>query len=325
MAEAIGLATSVIAVAEVTGKAIGLTLKIKSLWREVKNVPAVLLEKAEELQDLDDYLKDAESQTASSPVSKSVIDDEIMQKSLRRARAALADIQNTIDDLSLQMSDPRKHRRKLTAAKFFLQKDTIEDMERKLDRALELFKVAQGIYCTKLTMLSTSIIMQRLPNCLSPSEVTEKSSQRVEVAEFFDQHRPVVANIAGKDNLDMSQGTTAIGRFRLGFGDDAFQISLRSPSWLGSKVYYAMCHKSILGWQINLRTYVVIEDFFSFEDAVKSDDPQALMKHLRSRSLTPFVQNEYGESLLNALRPKPMGQHCEMASHLWAVRWFLQR
>lgn len=148
MAEAIGLATSVIAVAEVTGKAIGLTLKIKSLWCEVKNVPTVLIEKAEELQDLDDYLKDAEAQTASSPISKSIINNEIMQKSLRRARAALADIQNTIDDLSLQMSDPRKHRRKLTAARFVLQKDTIGDMERKLDRALELFKVAQGIYCT---------------------------------------------------------------------------------------------------------------------------------------------------------------------------------
>ncbi|KAK7433672.1 hypothetical protein Landi51_13834 [Colletotrichum acutatum] len=101
IAEAIGLATSVIAVAEVTGKAIGLTLKIKSLWREVKNVPTVLLEKAEELQDLDDYLKDAEAQTASSPISKSIINDEIMQKSLRRARAALADIQNTIDGLGL--------------------------------------------------------------------------------------------------------------------------------------------------------------------------------------------------------------------------------
>lgn len=152
-------------------------------------------------------------------------------------------------------------------------------------------------------MLSTAIILERLPNCLSPSEVTEKSSQKVEVAEFFNQHKPAVANIAGKDNLDMAQGTTAIGRFRLGFGDDVFQISLRSPSWLGSKVYSAMCHKSILGWQINLRTYVVIESFFSFEDAVKSDDPQALMQHLRSKSLTPFVQNEGGESLLSVREP----------------------
>ncbi|KAK1455547.1 hypothetical protein CMEL01_04307 [Colletotrichum melonis] len=279
MAEAIGLATSVIAVAEVTGRAIGLTLKIKSLWCEVKNVPAVLLEKAEELQDLDDYLKDAETQTASSPVSKSVIDDEIMQKSLRRARAALADIQNTIDDLSLQMSDPRKHRRKLTAARFVLHIDTIEDMERKLDRALELFKVAQGIYCTS-------------------SKVTKYSSHKVKVTEFVEQHKPVVANIAGKDNLGISQGTTAVGRLRLGFGDNTFQISLRSPSWLGSKVYSAVCHKSMIGWQINLTTYVVIKSFRGIEDAVKSDDPQALMKHLRSTSLTPLVEDEKGQNLL---------------------------
>ncbi|KXH37043.1 hypothetical protein CSIM01_00105 [Colletotrichum simmondsii] len=236
MAEAIGLATSVIAVAEVTGKAIGLTLKIKSLWREVKNVPTVLLEKAEELQDLDDYLKDAEAQTASSPISKSIIDDEIMQKSLRRARAALADIQNTIDDLSLEMSDPRKHRRKLTAAR----------------TAAVLF-------------------------------------------EFFG----TVANIAGKDNLDMSQGTTAVGRLRLGFGDNNFQISLRSPSWLGSKVYSAVWHKSMVGWQINLTTYVVIKSFRGIDDAVKSDDPRALMKHLHLTSLTPLVEDEKGRNLLH--------------------------
>ncbi|KAL0768309.1 hypothetical protein CaCOL14_009284 [Colletotrichum acutatum] len=202
------------------------------------------------------------------------------------------------------MSDSRKHRRKLTAARFVLQKDTIEDMERKLDRALELFKVAQGIYCTKLTMLSTSIIMGQLPKCLSSSKVTKSSSHKVKVTEFVEQHKPFVANIAGKDNLGISQGRTAIGRLRLGFGDNNFQISLRSPSWLGNKVYSAMCHKSMIGWQINLTAYVVIKSFRGIEDSVKSDNPQALMKHLRSTSLTPLVEDENGQNLLYGLEIK---------------------
>lgn len=147
-------------------------------------------------------------------------------------------------------------------------------------------------------MISTSIIMEQLPKCLSSSKVIKYPSHKVKVTEVVEQHKPVVANVAGKDNPGISQGTTAIGRLHLGFGDNNFQISLRSPSWLGSKVYSAMCHKNMVGWQINLTTYVVIKSFRDIEDAVKSDDPQALMKYLRSKSLTPLVQDEHGENLL---------------------------
>ncbi|KAK7433671.1 hypothetical protein Landi51_13833 [Colletotrichum acutatum] len=151
-------------------------------------------------------------------------------------------------------------------------------------------------------MLSTSIIMGQLPKCLSSSKVTKSSSHKVKVTEFVEQHKPFVANIAGKDNLGISQGRTAIGRLRLGFGDNNFQISLRSPSWLGNKVYSAMCHKSMIGWQINLTAYVVIKSFRGIEDSVKSDNPQALMKHLRSTSLTPLVEDENGQNLLYVRR-----------------------
>ncbi|KAJ0359334.1 hypothetical protein COL154_008363 [Colletotrichum chrysophilum] len=72
MAEALGTVASVIAVVDLAGKAVTVSFKLKSLWDEVKDLPETLLEKAEELQDLDDFLRDAESNAANNPLPNSV-------------------------------------------------------------------------------------------------------------------------------------------------------------------------------------------------------------------------------------------------------------
>ncbi|KAF6818103.1 hypothetical protein CSOJ01_01984 [Colletotrichum sojae] len=136
MAEALGLAASVVAVVDVTGKAFALIFKLKSLWDELKDAPSFLLEKAEELQDLEEFFLDAETQAAATPIPRSLWNDAMIQKSIRKARAAMSDLQDAVDGLSVQVNHKRTHRRKLAAAKIVIKKDSLEAMERKLDRAL---------------------------------------------------------------------------------------------------------------------------------------------------------------------------------------------
>ncbi|KXH62791.1 hypothetical protein CSAL01_02696 [Colletotrichum salicis] len=68
MAEALGLAASVIAVVDLTAKVAGASIKLVSLWKEIKNVPEALLEKAERLRDFEEFLLETEIQASNSPL-----------------------------------------------------------------------------------------------------------------------------------------------------------------------------------------------------------------------------------------------------------------
>lgn len=158
MAEALGLASSVIAVVDVTGKAFALSIKLKALWDEVRDAPTLLLEKAEELQDLEDFFLDAEARAATTPIPKSLWNDAMIQKAVCKARAAMRDLQDAIDSLSVEVNDRRRYRRKLAAAKVVIKKDSLEAMERKLDRALSMYRLAQGLYCAYGSQIAFKII-----------------------------------------------------------------------------------------------------------------------------------------------------------------------
>lgn len=144
MAEAFGIAASVIAVVDITAKVGGTSIKLKKLWNEVKNVPATLLLKADQLQEFEIFLKDTEDQIAASPLPDSAWNSGMLQKYVARARSILDELQTMIDEFQRQLADPR--RRKITSAKIILRKDDIRSLDAKLDQALNLFRMAQGQY-----------------------------------------------------------------------------------------------------------------------------------------------------------------------------------
>ncbi|KAI8274583.1 hypothetical protein K4K56_001692 [Colletotrichum sp. SAR 10_98] len=139
MAEALGLASSIIAVADLTGKTIALTIKLKALWEEVKDVPVTLLEKAEHLQHLEELLDLAEQDAAEDATPTAI------WNAINRARAAKNDVQNTIDAYTEELANRRRYRRRIAAAKFVIQKDDLRTVEQKLDRTLELYKLANNV------------------------------------------------------------------------------------------------------------------------------------------------------------------------------------
>ncbi|KAJ3954514.1 hypothetical protein N0V92_008980 [Colletotrichum tropicale] len=139
MAEALGLASSIIAVADLTGKTIALTIKLKALWEEVKDVPFTLFEKAEHLQHLEELLDLAEQDAAEDTTPTAI------WNAINRARAARNDVQNTIDAYTEELANRRRFRHRITAAKVVIQKDSLRTVEQKLDRALDLYNLANNI------------------------------------------------------------------------------------------------------------------------------------------------------------------------------------
>ncbi|KAL3296379.1 orf21 protein [Colletotrichum asianum] len=141
MAEALGLASGIIAIADLTGKTIALTIKLKALWEEVKDVPATLLEKAEYLQHLEELLDLAEQDAAKDYTPTAV------RNAINRARDAKNDVQNTIDAYTEELANRRQFRHRIAAAKIVIQKDNLRTVEKKLDKALELYKLANDVVC----------------------------------------------------------------------------------------------------------------------------------------------------------------------------------
>ncbi|OHF01138.1 hypothetical protein CORC01_03452 [Colletotrichum orchidophilum] len=145
MAEALGLAASVIAVVDMTTKVGGATFKLMKLWNEVKEVPIMLLQKAERMQDLEDFLLDAEDQIQNSPLPQAFFNtNHRLQQHIQKVRRALDEVQNLVDDLQTKLAARKDgFRNRLLSTKVVFRKDELMALDRKLDAALYLFSIAQ--------------------------------------------------------------------------------------------------------------------------------------------------------------------------------------
>ncbi|EQB54021.1 hypothetical protein CGLO_06190 [Colletotrichum gloeosporioides Cg-14] len=301
MAEALGTAASVIAVIDLAGKAVTLTFKLKCLWDEVKDVPAALLEKAEELQYLDEILRDDEIHAANNPLPTPAWNDAIMQKAMGRARAAMEDLQMTLDAHNSSLEDKRRHRRKFAAARAVLQKDSLAAMERKLDNALRLYRMAENRYIFKTC---ASINARRL---LTPLQVSDPVETRLnhlstpgdDTFESLRLCKSCLTKHSKPDFTAISKGTTLLGRLLFGLGYQSCHISIRTPNWLGNTVYSVMAQQSVSGWQLNLSSYAVVDEIpDGIVDAVENDDVIDLQRRLREAKLTPYVHDQDAWNLL---------------------------
>ncbi|EXF74555.1 hypothetical protein CFIO01_12278 [Colletotrichum fioriniae PJ7] len=153
MAEALSLAASVIAVVDITAKVTGASIKLVNLWKEIKNVPDALLEKAERLKDFEDFLLETEIQAINSPIPQQAWNSALLQKYIARTRTVLKDLQENVDRLHTQVTDPRRFKRKLASTRTVLRKEDLSVLDSRLDVALELFKLAREQYLTQVIHL----------------------------------------------------------------------------------------------------------------------------------------------------------------------------
>ncbi|TQN67146.1 hypothetical protein CSHISOI_08298 [Colletotrichum shisoi] len=237
MAEALGLAASVIAVVDMTGKVGSASLKLMRLWDEVKDVPTMLLEKAERIQDLEEFLDDTEDQIARTLLPEAVCDRGRLRKHVAKARRALTEIQDLVDQLQAKVAaDQKSFRRRFASTKVLLQKDEWKALDQKLDSALHLLSIAQTQCLMAMSTFCTTFMLEGMPPGLakvsnkglvehddSPEADCEHSTRKRIL-----KNRPTVSNI-----FRLSYSTSVLPTFRFGFGDNSsFQLSVRTPSWL---------------------------------------------------------------------------------------------
>lgn len=146
MAEALGIAASGIAVAQLSSQVGGAVFKLKQLWDEVKDVPEDIADLMEQIDCLGPVFWEAENNFDQSGLPSIVWDQLASKSTTMYCRKALGNLTQMVNELSRQIGNPSKSRRKIAAAKVLLKKDLLKKLERRLENAVRMLTLAQQSY-----------------------------------------------------------------------------------------------------------------------------------------------------------------------------------
>lgn len=142
MAEAVGLAASVIAITDVAVKAGSAYLKITRLLDEMKQVPTELRLKADKVRFLEEFLCYAEDNLSKGPLPSSTL----LEDQIRKCNSVLRDVREMVDHTLGQIAQPTTFRRKIALTRAIFHREDLKVLEAKLDEALKLYQLAQEQY-----------------------------------------------------------------------------------------------------------------------------------------------------------------------------------
>ncbi|OTB05169.1 hypothetical protein M426DRAFT_144477 [Hypoxylon sp. CI-4A] len=146
MAEALGVAASGIAIAQISTQVGGTLFKLKKLWDEVKDVPDYITDLMEQIDCLNPVLWEVEN-GFNQPDLPSILWDKLASGPTttycHKAHHHLAEI---VGELGYQISSAKKGRRTIAAIKVLLKKDSLRRLEKRLESAVRMLTLAQQSY-----------------------------------------------------------------------------------------------------------------------------------------------------------------------------------
>jgi|SRR3569833_52391 len=150
MAELLGTISSAFAVAEVAVRAGSTVSKLRSLWDQVKDVPDTIRDLMTEIEILDPVVSDMEREFLDGALGLSplLFNDTGARLSAGYCQAAVQDLRLLIADLAADIEDSRRRKRVAAKLKVVLKKETLERMQKRLERAVRLLNSAQLNYLT---------------------------------------------------------------------------------------------------------------------------------------------------------------------------------
>ncbi|KAF5522120.1 hypothetical protein CGCA056_v006297 [Colletotrichum aenigma] len=279
MAEAIGLASSVIAITDVAFKAGSAYLKIIRLLDEMKQVPTELRLKADRVKFIEEFLFYAEDNLSKNPLPSSAWSPTLLQEQLSKCHAILSDVRKMVDRTMAQVAQPTSIRRKIALTRAIIHKDDLKALDLKLDEALQLYQLAQEQYI--LAMMTYSLISK-----------AQDPAKKDELLDTVNKYQPQKLNSASlsRKPQSVSYEPSIFGRFHLSFqANRSIHAVIQAPSWITSTVYSVLAQRATVGWQMNLRADGMVKRFdWELLELIEDDKPQAGFKYLDEHKMSPF-------------------------------------
>lgn len=135
MAEAFGVFASSLEV-------VNTVLKLRSLWKEVKEAPATVSDLLEEVELAGRILSGARDIFSTADFPPSVYHVSYLSESTALCCRAVKSLHEVIELLDGKLHSTQRLRRKITAVKIYLKKDDIQRLTTRLDRAVRLLGLA---------------------------------------------------------------------------------------------------------------------------------------------------------------------------------------
>ena len=146
MAEALSIAASGIAVAQVTGQVGKAVVKLRRLLDEIKNVPDDIADLMQQIDCIDPALFEAEANFNDTGLPSMLWNDTAAKRNAAYCRSALGSLTKLVDELSQDIQHSRKLQNKIGAIKVLLKKDMLLKLEKRLEHAVRMLTFAQLSY-----------------------------------------------------------------------------------------------------------------------------------------------------------------------------------
>ncbi|KAI1209621.1 uncharacterized protein F4807DRAFT_460370 [Annulohypoxylon truncatum] len=304
MAEALGVAASGIAIAQISAQVGGAVFKLKQLWNEVKDVPDDIADLIEQLDCLSPVVWEVENNFNQGSLPSIFWDQLASNSATTYCRKALQNLTTMADELNLQIDNARKGHRKITAFKVLLKKDSLKRLERRLENAIRMLTLAQQSYLVALTRVQPDIIVARFTThklnenrtqIQSDSEpTTEPGKGEILTRRQKWPHRNGTAAQPRCDRLSKSTkpgifGHISVNRFVSGYG-----ILLQPPTWLSWRSWELHSIRAHGDWQWNLRSYYIIPMHHRALDVLGNGSPRDVQKLFDTRLLSPYAGDQWG-------------------------------
>lgn len=146
MAEALSVAASGLAIAQVATQVGVAVFKLKQLLDEVKDVPDNIADLMQQIDCLDPTLFEAECNFSETGLPSILWNDVAAKRSTTYCRHALKALTELVEELSHQVNSPRKFHQVIVSVKVVLKKATIKKLEKRLENAIRMLSLAQQSY-----------------------------------------------------------------------------------------------------------------------------------------------------------------------------------
>jgi len=148
MAEAIGLVSGTLTMAQALGELASVVIRLKALWGEIERAPQRVRSLVEEIRILGHVLSDIDSQLIKhKTVASDVWDsDDYTTYATRYCRQILDTLSSLVANLHHEIDSLSRLTRKLGALKVVLKEDTTRSLERQLRSACGLLQICLQCY-----------------------------------------------------------------------------------------------------------------------------------------------------------------------------------
>ncbi|KAI2469516.1 hypothetical protein F4781DRAFT_213381 [Annulohypoxylon bovei var. microspora] len=310
MAEALAVAASGIAIAQISAQVGGAVFKLKQLWEEVKDVPDDIADLMEQIDCLSPVLWEAENNFNQGDLPPLVWDRLASTSNTLYCRKALQSLTAMVDELNHHINSARKGRRKIAAVKVLLKKDSLKKMEKRLENAIRMLTLAQQSYLVALTKVQPDIIIQRFATLTlrgdhwQTQQVTSESTPetRERTALSRPPKWPDEKNIIARPRRGLFAKPTRPGIFGKILVDSfasGHAILLQAPAWLSQRSWELHSIKANGDWKFYLRSYSLIPQGSEIVKLVRKGSPNDMQKLFDAGLASPYDRDQFGYTLLH--------------------------